>query len=249
MLICLNFSFGQINIMQQQRIRNLNERPEHVNATRFIIIGNSIMAVTFGNTTSIMASIASNYPEERVTFYNHGSHGATTGAIKNTIDGILATYPVLPFTDTYVIITIGINNVTATKPYETANSGALANMEADIVYVLDAVEAKGFIPILNDMTFADFNDTTHANEELGTLPYNTNIIQPLILSRTPNFAFDDGQSYWQLYTTMYNNNATWMDVDNLHPSATGYAGLRTEFFNRICKFIFTGIPPTKIEKE
>ena len=118
----------------------------------------------------------------------------------------------------------------------------------NITYILDAIEAKWFTPILNQLGFRDYDDTTYLNEENGALPYNENIITPLVLSRTPEFAYSDGQSFYQLYNLVYNNYETYLGDDNIHLNSTGRSAFQVRFIESICKYIFEDIVPDKIIK-
>lgn len=215
--------------------------------TRFIMIGASVVKNSFVP-SSTLKLINTAYPSHRVEFYNEAVNGATSTAMTGLIDGILAKYANTPGTTTYVFVKIGGNDVTRNRPYATVSSQEKAKMTNNISTILDAIEAKGFIPILNMIGFRDYDDTTYSNEENGVLPYNENIIKPLILSRTPNFAYEDGTSFFQAYELLYNNYETYLHEDNVHPTGSGEGALRNHFVNTICKYIFEGKTPTKIVK-
>lgn len=243
---------GHINsqiLIRQQSFRSLSTRETPINDTRFIIIGASIMLNTFSNIPEITNQINVLYPNRKVSFHNHAVNGATSTYTIGIIDDIMEQYDQLPFTDTYVIVTIGGNDVTNTRPWSEATTGEKNTIKNNIEYIIDAIEDKGFTPILNDLGFRNYDGNSYLDEENGVKPYNDNIIKPLILERSPQFAFNDGESFWQLYTVMYNNWETYLSNDDIHPNGTGYAAYRTAFVNTICKFLFTGIPPNKIPKE
>lgn len=257
LLIFLMFGFvcnaqlmGVVNSQQSMSITAPPE-PEPL-TTRFIIAGASIAYNVFFFTESMKSTIESAYPGSTVFIYNHASPGETigsyaTGSVPNITNTLSLYGSDNASTKTYVIIDLGGNDRTNRGTWDSLTESEITSMSTNLNVILDAIEAKGFTPILNDQTYRIYDSTV--DESYGILPYNENLIQPRILSRTSEFAFEDGQSFWQMYTLIYNDYETYLSSDNIHPSGTGYAALRTAFVNTICKYIFTGVPPTKIEKE
>ncbi|MGE5944598.1 MAG: SGNH/GDSL hydrolase family protein [Flavobacteriales bacterium] len=227
------------------RTTSIPAPPVEPSITRFIIIGASIMNSTFFYPDDIEALINVTYPDETVEVYDEAVAGWTTHYGQINIDAILAEYSAEGTTyDTYVLIHLGGNDVTNNRPYSTDTN--LSDMEDDYNYMLDAIIAKGFTPILNEISFRNYDETTLLNEQNGSLPYNENIIKPLNLSRGLDFVFEDGTSYYQLYELIY-NNPSWLNSDDIH--VNNVDGLRDFFVNTICKYVFTGVPPTKLVKE
>lgn len=241
---------SQINIVsQQQKQKEVEQTIERPPFTRLIIVGASIMANTFFNLSVIESAMSTTYPAESLTIHNRAVIGSTSTANVSQIDGILADYTNPSDTLTFVLIHTGGNDVTLTRPFSTATELQKTTLENNITYILDAIETKGFTPILSEISFRNYDDTTYLNEKNGSKPYNDNIVHPLILARTPEFAYPDGTSYFQPYNLFFNDWETYLSSDDIHPAGAGITALKTHFVNAILPFIFNGTIPTKIEKE
>ncbi|MGE5943776.1 MAG: fibronectin type III domain-containing protein, partial [Flavobacteriales bacterium] len=177
--------------------------------TRFIMIGASVINNSFVENT-MLSLINTAYPNETVEFYNEAINGATSTAMAGYIDDIMNKYPYDANKNTYVMVHIGGNDVTRTRPYSTATEGEKTTLTNNLIYILNAIDEKGFTPVLNMISFRDYDDTTHDNEENGALPYNENIIKPLILSRNLELAYPDGTSFFQPYEVFYNDYETYL---------------------------------------
>lgn len=252
LVVMFNISNAQILISQQSQNKKFTSKetalPPEQDSTRFIMIGASILNNTFFNSGVAIDKINQDYPGNNVSIHNDAVVGSNIAWWRTNINTVLNNYDYDPTIATYCIIHVGGNDVTDTRPYEDLTSTQINNLTEGLIFILDAIEAKGFTPILNDLTFRDYGNSIEDESE-GSAPYNDNIIKPLILSRTPEFAFPDGQSFWQPYVIVYNNESTWLSTDGIHFTGTGVTGWKNHFVNTICKYIFTGIPPTKIEKE
>lgn len=255
LFFCLHGNAQMIGLASNQQSKfSTNAVIPEPTKTRFIIIGASIMTSTFFDPEAMKSTIESVYENANVTIHPHASPGETIGSYKGgSIPNITHTLSLYnnsnPDIKTYVILTLGGNDRTNSGVWSGLTETKKNQLSDDLDYMLDAIEAKGFTPILNDLGFRNYDGLAYEDEDYGVLPYNENLIRPKILARSPQFAFEDGQSFWQLYPLVYNNYETYLSNDNIHPSGTGYAAMRTAFVNTICKYIFTGIPPTKIEKE
>lgn len=234
-LICL---FSYIGFSQDQQFEK----------TRFIAIGASITNAVFFYPENIEAKINLVYPNETVEVYNEGLGGSTISWWKNNIDEVLANYNPDTTIQTFCPIHIGGNDVTNTRPFSSLTQTQIDQMNQDLDYVIDAIETKGFTPILFDLTFRDYENTTFDNEENGSKPYNDNIIIPKIIERTPEFAFSDGQSFMQSYVLIFENHDSYLSPDNIHLS-NGLEPYRDRFVNSICKYIFEGTIPEKLLRE
>ncbi|WP_226543525.1 fibronectin type III domain-containing protein [Neotamlana laminarinivorans] len=218
-------------------------------STRFIIMGASIMYSSFYFTDQMKSTTESAYPGETVEYYNHASPGQTIGSYQNGVDDVLSNYTYDPTIDTYVIVTLGGNDRTNSGRWDTLTETKKTELNDDLDYIISAIESKGFKIVLNDLCFRNNDRLAYDDESHGILPYNENLIIPKILEHSSDYAFDDGQSYWQLYPLIYNDYDTFLSDDNIHPSGTGYSAIKDAFINTICKKIFTGVAPEKIEKD
>lgn len=225
---------------------------------RFLIAGASNMQRTFsGNSASFMADrMTTEYPGKTFEAYNHGSAGQTICSFSEFVtDDMLAEYTNEPGTDTYVIIHLGGNDTTRTRPFGDLSQAYIDELIDCYEYMLDAIEAKGFIPIISDISFRfyDFAETNNAydNEELGSKPYNDNIVIPLAESRT-DFAYEDGEPFLQFYSTIYNDWKTHYDpypnTDYIHNSAFSQKAFKDKIVFDIGNYIVNGIIPTKQNK-
>ncbi|MCB4809224.1 fibronectin type III domain-containing protein [Tamlana sp. 62-3] len=222
-------------------------------STRFIMIGDSwtySMYTPNGNLESqAVARINASYPDETVSVHCEGIPGHTIPSTKNRIDHVLANYAYDATIDTYCVVMLGVNDTNNNNPFSNVTQTYIDNTKADLDYILDAIEAKGFTPVLIESPFIDIDGTAYADESTGTKPWNDNIIIPTILERTPEFAYSDGQSFYQPYVIMYNGYPDYESGDELHPSGAGYLALKEAFVDRVCKYIFEDIVPDKLIKD
>ncbi|GAA3510850.1 hypothetical protein GCM10022393_25600 [Aquimarina addita] len=241
------FIFFIILIISFKSFTQTNQ--DNYDSTRFIAFGASITNAVFSVNaySTITEKINTTYPDETVEVYNEAVGGSTINWLKNTIDEILDQYTHTTTIQTFCPIHIGGNDVTNTRPFSSLTQENIDELNSDLDYIIDAIEAKGFIPILFDITFRNYDDTTYENEENGSKPYNDNLIIPKILERTPEFAFEDGQSFMQPYVLVYNNYESYLSSDNIHLE-NGLEPYRNRFVNSICKYIFEGISPEKLVK-
>ena len=228
-------------------------------STRFIMMGDSYTYSLYYFEDQIEAQINESFPNETVEVVMMGSPGESidsyaTGSVPN-VDSFLATVEDIPTVQTFCIVMLGVNDARV-KLYEDLTQAHIDTKIANLNYIIDAIEAKGFTPVLLDAPFANFQPSTefpnnlgpaYDDESKGTKPYNDNIIIPTILSRTPEFAFADGQSYMQPYTLMYNGHPDYTG-DGVHPAGGGNTALKQGFVDTIVNYIFTGQVPTKILK-
>lgn len=214
-------------------------------AARFIMLGASIELQAYGSSISDAQNRIGLDHNKYATVHNEGVYGWNTDNLQTNINTILAGYTV-DGVPTYCTVDIGGNNVTANRPYSGDSSANKNNMISDIEYIMDAIIAKGFTPILVDISFRNYDGTTISNEAAGAKPYNDHIMHPLILEYSPEFSYADGHSFYNLYALMKNNYTTYFEADWIHPNGTGEAAIRQHFSDTIAKYIFTGVIPTDI---
>lgn len=207
----------------------------------FIVIGASIMLQAM-DSTLLKSSIDTTYSVNS-NVHNEAVSGWSTGELKAGVDSILATYSA--YSNAVVLIHIGGNNVSDNRPYSTDTQ--LATMEQDIRDIIASVVTAGFTPVLADLTYRDY-PTNFETEDLGSLPYNDNMINPLAVELCGDYIFADNTSLADFYTVMYNGQTTHFEADGVHPNATGEAALRDQFMDSIVKFNYLGVKPTKLIK-
>ena len=224
------------------------------NNVRIIAMGASILYNVFYFESQIETQLLAENPTTPYTVEVHmeASPGETIGSYATgsapNVDGVLANYSQVVGTKTYCVIHLGGNDVTSGRPYTSESQGAIDDMIADYTYIIDAIEAKGFTPIILDVSFRNYDGDTYLHEENGSLPYNEGFVNDLILNRSSEFAFNDGQSFMQFYNFMYNDwdNLLQSSDNYVHPAA--YGPVKLQFAQTIGKYILTGVAPNKIDK-
>lgn len=200
-----------------------------------LIVGASIMAQTYDNGTDIVNRFDTTYPDAGGwTVYGRAVAGWTTTDLRNNIDAILADYVAVQ--DMVVLVHTGGNNISLTRPYSSTTQTEQDTITDDVTYICDAIEAAGFIPVLADVTFRNYDnvdpldDTTYAN---GSEPYNLNLYRPLALTYSPFYSDVNGDSFMSFYYFMLNNYAQYIGSDGIHPTTIGRAALRQRIVDTI----------------
>lgn len=118
--------------------------------------------------------------------FNTAVGGWTSGSLVNSIDSILTNHPHAR----YVAVHIGGNDVTGGRPYPGYASGLSNNLET----ICGTIRSLGMEPVISRISFRAYTgdpavvvDGTIVNEENGSLPYNTNIVDKLIQKYSPAF--------------------------------------------------------------
>ncbi len=114
--------------------------------------------------------------------FNLAVSGWNAADLLEALDGFLAEHPHA----SYVGIHIGGNDVSPNRPYP----GAAEPLEASLVEILTRVEKAGKVPILSRLSYRAYKKpgaTEFDAEENGSLPYNVNILDPLIRQHCPRF--------------------------------------------------------------
>lgn len=214
----------------------------------FLIVGASIMDTSMVPAT-LETLMDATYTNSSSTFYNEAVAGWKTADLAAGIDAILATYVAVP--EMLVMIHIGGGDISAQRPYSNSTAAEITAFTTDITYVVDAITAAGFVPILADVTYRDYTTvplTTVNSEVIGSNPYNDNIYTTLIQALTPDFSYGSGNSYLQFYNEFYNESATVFNADGVHPNSTGQAVLRQRFVDSIGHYNFVGSAPDQVTK-
>ncbi|MFH1497792.1 MAG: GDSL-type esterase/lipase family protein, partial [Verrucomicrobiota bacterium] len=124
--------------------------------------------------------------------FNLGISGTTTNSwltgSPSRLDQVLSLHP----RARYVLVHLGGNNVTANRPYVEGDSAG-TTLASHYESILQQIIDSGRQPIPVRLSFRDYKTAPAvnggANPENGSLPYNLNIIDPLIARLTPA-AFD-----------------------------------------------------------
>lgn len=225
-------------------------------SARIIVVGASIMDEVFGDNNGVLPPTAkgTHIAEARflsvhglnIDVYEHSVRGETIDDLAGRIDSVLAGYSTEDY-PTYVFIHDGGNDVSATRPYSGVAGAVITAWNADIEYICDAVVTKGFEPVLSEITFRNYDDTTIVQEDQGSLPYNTNIYYPQQVVYSPDFIRGDSTRAFQLYGLMKQNYDTWIQSDGIHPTSVGEIGLRNHIVDVFAYwFKNAALPPTAL---
>ncbi len=191
---------------------------------------------------ALQTNIATTY-SKTVTAVNEALSGRDTTDLRNAIDDIIHRNH---SKGNYVFVHIGGNNVTNTRPFSTATELEKSTITDDLNYIMNAIINARMIPLPASLTFRDYDDTTITNEENGSLPYNDNLIDPVYCVKAPDFCYEDGKPYLQMYEAIKNTFATSLQVDNIHLTSAGTLVFQQMIVDSVCKQIFTGEAPTEI---
>jgi hypothetical protein len=209
----------------------------------FLMLGASIMDSAVSDPSLLKTMIDSTYGVN-VNVFDEAVSGWTTSDLASNIVSILSNYT--DGTGMYCPMHIGGNNVTATRPYSTTTQGEKDTITNDLTTICTAIIAAGHIPIIGELSFRDYDDTTVASPENGSLPYNTNLVHPRAAALTPNWTYNDDTPWLQFYPLILNDHATYLQADNIHLTGAGQQAWRQHIVDTICKKVFTGVPPTQI---
>jgi hypothetical protein len=133
------------------------------------------------------------------------------------------------------VIHYGGNNVTSIRPYDESDD---ATFHSGLQNINNAISSANADAILADISFRDYDDITHNNELLGTLPYNDKFYKQY---RDPKYTNKDGSSVVDLYNIVHQNYATWLQEDNVHMVNDGTVGIR-EFITDRVTYLFKNEP-------
>lgn len=178
-----------------------------------------------------------------VTVVNAGVSGETIEEIAARVDSVLATNGEY---GGHVFIHAGGNNVTDDRPFSTMSTEELQSFVDSLNYIITAVRNANMIPVVSDLTFRDYDDTTVYLEENGSRPFNENLIKDIYSSRHPEWCFSDGQPYAQLYDLFRNSYTTYLGSDNVHHLSAGRVAAANHISDVIYGTSLLGDVPTRL---
>lgn len=204
---------------------------------KLVICGASIMHRSFelyGNLYRAKAELF-NIGFKDVEFFTRALGGDTSTDLAGKIDSIVAEFSGQD--DVVFFVHIGGNDVSATRPFDTATDTEKANLGNNLQYIVNTIESAGHTCIASSITYRTYPDVPP--ESNGSLPYNEQIVNPLIQASLPEFWDSSlGRPSFDLYTEIYNNQ-DWISNDWVHPTTAGEAGIRGYIFNRLADFFET----------
>lgn len=215
-----------------------------------VVMGASIMDGTVGTAglRTAFQNILRTRLEHPVTVWDAAVSATTTTTYITEWPALSAAIPAsLNNNTTLAYIHIGGNDVTGNRPYTSAqDSTTIATMLSNINWIIDRVEARGWRWVLADLSFRNYDGTTVANEDAGSLPYNERVHQVINFQRNSPYQHADGRSYLDFYTAVYNNRA-WLSADNVHLTASGTTGLQN-YVAYVLTCIERGVEPRNLVK-
>ncbi|MGN7514695.1 MAG: hypothetical protein ACTHOM_09985, partial [Allomuricauda sp.] len=185
---------------------------------KVVVIGASIMEQVYGR--DLVTPNATRTTEWQnngvaVDVYGYGFSGYDINQIIPEVQNAMSTFT----SNTLFMIHIGGNDVTNTRPYATATQPQLdaISQAYDDLYAAIAPARLNDV-IVMPITFREYTgDDVYNNQELGSLPYNQNILIPKILANTQSQINSDGNPIVDLYNFNRNNPETY-SLDNIHPT-------------------------------
>ena len=222
----------------------------HSQYDKVVVIGASIVQQVYGrdlNNPNLTRSDQWQANGVNVDVYGYGFGGYDISQIIPEVQAAMGAHPA----NTLFMIHIGGNNVTDTRPYTTATAQQLQDISADYDALIAAIgQTRKEDVILMPITFRAYNlsEDIYNNEELGSLPYNEEILIPKILANTPAQINSDGNPIVDLYNYTRDNYDTYFDLnapsfDGVHPSSTGEDLLSDFMRTRAAYFINGGNIP------
>ncbi len=217
---------------------------------KVVVVGASIMEQIYGrdlNTPNSARTTEWKASGVDVDVYGYGFGGSNINDIISVLETAMNTHT----SNTLFMVHIGGNNVTDTRPYNTATATQLQNISDDYDALITAIgQTRKENVIIMPITFRtyDIAEDIYNNESLGSLPYNQDILIPKILANTPSQINIDGNPIVDLYNFTRTNYLTYFDVgaagfDGVHPSVLG-EDLLSEFMRtRAAYFINGGAVP------
>lgn len=228
---------------------------KNIGLRKFSDTGEDDYWLFLGASITSMGSDYSGLHERAMTTYNQDPiifnrafSGKTTSWLDDNIDAILAEHPKSRF----VTIHMGGNNVSNSRPYTEAATSYLDDMDMEYRSIISKIQTAGKTAIPARLTFRAYPNEpgitpgTYAGglPQYGSLPYNTNIIDPIIQSMTPDF-YDNvaGHGSVDLYTGFLNNQEK-LNTDGVHLLAEGTETWMDLWRDTAMKIVYTGKQPT-----
>ena len=212
-----------------------------------LILGESIIA--WGLPSVLLKSrLDSTFPNNGITIVNEAVPGATINDLVLNINTYLNAQT---SANVFVFVHIGTNDISGSRPWDGTENAAWVSQYDTI---RTAIETKGFSYMFSDILASNnFNslvqDTLPFREDVGSLPFNTNIVNPYALLHSPEYTFADGTPISDFYLWAYNDYVSYLDtVDGVHFTDLGYDNMITQFINTVGKYLITGVKPTQLTK-
>ncbi|MEC7263853.1 MAG: SGNH/GDSL hydrolase family protein, partial [Bacteroidota bacterium] len=204
---------------------------------KVVVIGASIINYTYGqdlSTPNVTRTAEWQANGVNVEVYGYGFPGYTINQIIPKVQTAMSTFT----SNTLFMIHIGGNDVSNTRPYNTATPAELQAISDNYDALIATIgPARLNDVIIMPITFREYgSNDVYNNQELGSLPYNQNILIPKILANTPAQINSDGNPIVDMYNFTRNNPETY-GLDGIHPIdpegellISDYMSLRASYF-------------------
>lgn len=184
----------------------VNPLQESINV---VVLGASIMDQTFRTTGAAAMEAELLSKGITATVYNRAVSGHTSTQGIGVLHTALGEFAGQEHKTLFVIHTLG-NDISNEGPYP----GGEAGMDERYRYILNEIKAEGFTFLPSTVSYRIPNASNPAE------PYNVNVVIPAIQDIAP-WAMNGDRPYMDLHKLSFDNQETWHDVDNLHPSDAG----------------------------
>lgn len=144
---------------------------------------------------------------------------------KGFLNKLLADHPYA----TFCAIHIGGNNVSKNRPFGS-NPDQDKQFAAELEEIVQIIQNAGKVPVISRISFRDYKPSSKHDkpivdggkqEENGSLPYNVEIVDPLIARMTPRFYDNDkNQGAVDAYT-YFRENQNYLSKDGVHNNIEG----------------------------
>ena len=211
----------------------------------WVVFGASIMRGNV-NHELINAMARADYGRDPVII-NRAFAGRRVNWVEDNITSILADIPKSRF----IFLHIMGNDVSGERPYERMLQADIDDITLSFRNVVDNMVSSNKVPIAGRLTFRRYPNDPNVLEgtydgglpQFGSLPYNSNIIDPIIADLTPNF-YDtaNNRPMIDLYTITHNNPQHYSN-DGVHYGASG-PGFFTDIFRDMpMKIVYDNVTP------
>ncbi len=149
----------------------------------------------------------------------------------------------------YVLVHVGGNNVSNNRPFDEADSRDVT-VRAHLRQIYQTILDAGRRPIPLRLSFRDYKTAPlvngGANPENGSLPYNVNIVDPLIAELAPEaYDFAAGRGRVDPYTYLLGRQEL-LDADGIHLNQAGREAWTRDILAAQAGAIVYPAPPLRI---
>jgi lysophospholipase L1-like esterase len=194
----------------------------------------------------------SSYGQDPLIF-NRGFSGKKVDWVDSIVDNVMLSLPRVRF----IWLHIGINDVSFARYYSTAGSEKLNTIEGHYRSICNKILNSNKVPLLTRIGFANYPNEPNVisgvhNGSLpdhGSLPFNINIIDPIIKELTPKlYNFNTDKPYIDLYNYELNNQQ-FMAYDGVHFTADGPGFWVTMIEIMAMRLIYNNLKPATVIPE